>query len=119
MPVLKNDLCNDLYRTTFNKFFSRKHHCRLCGTVMCASQSCCHEFKVHSRDGSKLVTEVKACNYCHSIVQRYHDFNLPCQSEILLDVHGKINSLKSNVDENLEKFNERLVLIQLSLLFIV
>jgi hypothetical protein len=57
----------------FSKFLQRKHHCRLCGLMICAS---CSRF-LPVRVSRHLVNNTRICASCDNIVMRRKSLTLP------------------------------------------
>ena len=56
------------FRAHFN-FLKRKHHCRLCGKVICGSSVCSHPIILPSEKEIKV--SIRACKNCKSTINRY------------------------------------------------
>lgn len=106
-------------RSPFGKFTNRRHHCRLCGKVVCGRKSCSSQYPLSIEDiqSSKFtnivnveeILSILVCKPCQIRVNRRQDAqkeNEPSHIEILYDALIKQRRI---VEKELPKFNEYVI----------
>ena len=72
IPWTPDDLKNEcpICGTKFNAVFQRKHHCRLCGDLVCKNCSIFIPLRVVNNQGSKTF-ELRSCKKCNDLLFKY------------------------------------------------
>ncbi|KAL2911890.1 carboxypeptidase Y-deficient [Polyrhizophydium stewartii] len=89
---------------------NRRHHCRLCGRLICGSCSSMLELKRQLPDGTTdKVGEVRMCSECKSLIslRKSRDMDMPAPP--IVSIHQHIVRLRIGALETLPKFNALLV----------
>ncbi|KAI3654639.1 hypothetical protein MP228_000019 [Amoeboaphelidium protococcarum] len=89
-----------------------RHHCRLCGRVVCG-RAACSQIRSLSVYTDKEVGSIRVCKECNSLVfiRQNHLHGLQIQSE-LEGLYTQIQSLEQNIFKDLQVFNEYLGKLQ-------
>ncbi|KAI3631622.1 hypothetical protein MIR68_010095 [Amoeboaphelidium protococcarum] len=89
-----------------------RHHCRLCGRVVCG-RSACSQIRSLSVYSDKQVGSIRVCKECNSLVfiRQNHLHGLQIQSE-LEGLYTQIQALEQNILKDLQVFNEYLGKLQ-------
>ena len=131
----KYAICPICEKTRFG-LLKRKHHCRLCGVVMCGD--CVENFPLRilrPTGTSAVVFEIKICLKCHSLIFRYHflfssflttktKFNrkralkTPVKSEIVI-LFSKYMNFKMTIEGLLPRYNYLLTCLEYPFYFIL
>ncbi|KAJ1943836.1 carboxypeptidase Y-deficient, partial [Linderina macrospora] len=102
-----------LCQKSFGRLASRRHHCRLCGRVICGRSSCLTQLSIPlaSPDGSGFSQEqfanVKACRDCEHIVLRHRDRTARATQAptVLGQLYARLGQCMEQVEEVLPTFN--------------
>ncbi|ORY39499.1 FYVE-domain-containing protein [Rhizoclosmatium globosum] len=114
-------ICTSTFSTLFNPL-NRRHHCRLCGRVVCGLETCISQIPLipkettsHLRssgngdqtsDKPRVTSEVKVCTDCKKLVFRRKNAVLEhAQKAEVVALYEEFLKLKTNVEEVLPKFN--------------
>lgn len=64
---------NDLfeYSNTFNSLLNRRHHCRLCGRVVCEKDSSNMPLDIPNAADGSVRAEIRACSDCKGRILRF------------------------------------------------
>ncbi|KAF9370986.1 carboxypeptidase Y-deficient [Podila verticillata] len=96
----------------FNRYGNRKHHCRLCGRVIC--DNCSKKTPLYLSmssypDGSDPVGQTRACKECiHTVFKRREHAADQKRPNAVLKYYGSLMRLKERIDLALPKFQEML-----------
>ncbi|RKO90920.1 FYVE zinc finger-domain-containing protein [Blyttiomyces helicus] len=106
-------ICNKGFRALVN----RKHHCRLCGRVICGAEECSSIVPLHASEAADerhpdRVGEIRACRDCNSIVfrRRADRLDKPTTSPVV-KAYQAISTCRARVEQVLPKFNEQLMIL--------
>ncbi|TPX60854.1 hypothetical protein PhCBS80983_g01517 [Powellomyces hirtus] len=90
----------------FGAFTNRRHHCRLCGRVVCGTNTCSSMVGLLVDDTRSNGPQIRVCADCKRVVTRraekYHD---TASSNSIIPIYRSLVKYKSSVDELLPKFN--------------
>ncbi|KAK9462389.1 FYVE zinc finger-domain-containing protein [Lipomyces oligophaga] len=102
-------------------FAMRKHHCRLCGKLVCASQdSGCStivtldstalaDYLTTEKLDDDIQVKVRVCRDCHSVVFGHREFAEDVQSKpAIVKVYGNMMQFKRSIELMLPKFQKML-----------
>jgi len=98
-------------------FTLRRHHCRLCGRVVCANSTCSDVIPLvldlaHD-DFNQAVGEVRACNECRDIVfARRDDLQASKYAPTIVAHHQHLMKLRAQIDSLLPAFNDLLFVLR-------
>ncbi|KAJ3187860.1 carboxypeptidase Y-deficient [Gaertneriomyces sp. JEL0708] len=98
---------------TFSTLLNRRHHCRLCGRVICGKTSCNSSIAIHSEQEpgtAPTVPQIRVCLECKRIVTRRREAvqdlaNVPR----VIAMYPSVTRYRTLIDENLPKFNNLLM----------
>ncbi|KAG0342253.1 carboxypeptidase Y-deficient [Podila horticola] len=96
----------------FNRYGNRKHHCRLCGRVIC--DNCSKKTSLYLSmssypDGSDPAGQTRACKECiHTVFKRREHAADQKRPNAVLKYYGSLMRLKERIDLALPKFQEML-----------
>ncbi|KAF9102023.1 carboxypeptidase Y-deficient [Mortierella sp. GBA35] len=99
----------------FNRYGNRKHHCRLCGRVIC--DNCSKKTPLYLSmssypDGSESVGETRACKECiHTVFKRREHAADQKRPNAVLKYYGSLMRLKARIDLALPRFQEMIATI--------
>ncbi|KAF9209548.1 carboxypeptidase Y-deficient, partial [Haplosporangium sp. Z 27] len=97
----------------FNRYGNRKHHCRLCGRVIC--DNCSKDTPLYLNissypDGSEAVGHTRACKECiHIVFKRREHASDRKRPNAVLKYYESLMRLKSRIDLALPRFQEMIV----------
>ncbi|OMJ16823.1 Vacuolar segregation protein PEP7 [Smittium culicis] len=105
--------------TTFGSI-KRKHHCRLCGKIVCGKPSCF--LRVEMPFEKNYIPEhkkqncftLKTCPVCLKSLRLIQDKNEPVESSILLQMYDQMSYFRKKVDTGLENIKQLLLKIESS-----
>ncbi|KAI8323331.1 hypothetical protein GQ54DRAFT_237781, partial [Martensiomyces pterosporus] len=97
----------------FGRLASRRHHCRLCGRVVCGRGSCSTSLSIPlpSDDGAGFSSEhcadVRTCKECEHIVIRHRDraARMNQAPDALTVLYADVNAFMAQVEDALPTFN--------------
>ncbi|KAK3812787.1 MAG: FYVE zinc finger-domain-containing protein [Linnemannia gamsii] len=98
--------------SVFNRYGNRKHHCRLCGRVIC--DNCSKKTSLYLSmssypDGSEAVGQTRACKECiHTTFKRREHAADQKRPNAVLKYYGSLMRLKARIDLALPRFQEML-----------
>ncbi|KAF9982989.1 carboxypeptidase Y-deficient [Mortierella antarctica] len=96
----------------FNRYGNRKHHCRLCGRVICdncSKSTPLYLNMVSYPDGSASVGNTRACKDCvHTVFKRREHAADRRRPNAVLKYYGSLMRLKTRIDLALPGFQEML-----------
>ncbi|GJJ73062.1 rabenosyn-5 [Entomortierella parvispora] len=101
--------------SVFNRYGNRKHHCRLCGRVVC--DNCSKKTPLYLSmstypDGSDPVGQTRACIECiHTVFKRREHAADQKRPNAILKYYGSLMRLKARIDVALPRFQEMLATI--------
>ncbi|KAG0052877.1 carboxypeptidase Y-deficient [Gryganskiella cystojenkinii] len=99
----------------FNRYGNRKHHCRLCGRVVCDNCSKMTPLYLNMStypDGSDPVGQTRACKECvHTVFKRREHAADQKRPNAVLKYYGSLMRLKARIDMALPRFQEMLATI--------
>ncbi|KAG0369774.1 carboxypeptidase Y-deficient [Gamsiella multidivaricata] len=94
----------------FNRYGNRKHHCRLCGHVICDNCSKVTPLYLNVSnypDGSNPVGHTRACKECiHAVFKRKEHAADKKRPNAVLKYYGSMMRLKARIDLALPRFQE-------------
>ncbi|KAJ3160596.1 carboxypeptidase Y-deficient [Geranomyces michiganensis] len=104
--VLQCPLCSKQFGTLTN----RRHHCRLCGRVVCGTATCSTQVALLEDDVRKLGPQIRVCTDCKRVVTRRADKRQDTISvSPVVHAYRSLVKYRSQVDEMLPKFNALLM----------
>ncbi|KAL1923701.1 uncharacterized protein VTP21DRAFT_8681 [Calcarisporiella thermophila] len=109
--VLNCPFCN----ATFNKFTKRKHHCRLCGRIICDECSDTVPLLLNLATDSILdaVGDIRACVQCRGIIlKRREEKILKSRQPPVVKLYQELQEYRKTIDNELPKFQEMLSMLQ-------
>ncbi|KAG0304693.1 carboxypeptidase Y-deficient [Dissophora globulifera] len=96
--------------SVFNRYGNRKHHCRLCGRVMCDNCSMNTPLYLNMStypDGSDAVGHTRACKECvHTVFKRREHAADQKRPNAVLKYYDSLMRLKARIDLALPLFQE-------------
>ncbi|KAG9306898.1 hypothetical protein G9A89_002567 [Geosiphon pyriformis] len=103
-------------KTSFGKITNRKHHCRLCGRVICEKCSSKVSLNLHNNPDpvdQDPVGEVRVCRECRTAVFRRREYNeeLSKPAQVVL-LYQKLTKIRHAIDKTLPKFQDMLDMLQ-------
>lgn len=106
--AIKCCICN----AQFGKIRNRRHHCRLCGKLIC--NNCIEDIPLYMdiNNENTLSGTTKACNQCNRIVFRKKIMNTKEKLPSVVKLYDQIKFNQNLVDGILPKYNE--ILLQLN-----
>ncbi|KAJ2618104.1 carboxypeptidase Y-deficient [Coemansia sp. RSA 1365] len=98
---------------TFGRVASRRHHCRLCGRVVCARAGCSAILSVPlpAPDGQGFsashCADIRACRTCEDVIIRHRDrlARAAPQASALVKLYAQVRASMALVEETLPTFN--------------
>ncbi|KAJ1916126.1 carboxypeptidase Y-deficient [Mycoemilia scoparia] len=100
-------LCN----RAFNKLTNRRHHCRLCGRVICSSEECLKSLPVplpntHGIYNSENIAHVRSCRDCERILLRQKErLHKDADPPEIARLYQILVDCKKQVESNLPLFH--------------
>ncbi|PJF20096.1 hypothetical protein PSACC_00097 [Paramicrosporidium saccamoebae] len=86
---------------------NRKHHCRLCGRIMCAESTCSVFFPLNLTDGK--VIDLRLCTQCENTALRRPLIRKELTKiSPLQPLHRELRQVKDQIDDILPRFNDQL-----------
>ncbi|KAJ3280227.1 carboxypeptidase Y-deficient [Borealophlyctis nickersoniae] len=102
-----------LCQKAFGPLTLRRHHCRLCGRVVCGTETCSRTVPLvaeQAPEGTPPVGEILICQECNQIVfQRRNHAQQLANVPQALKLHQSVTKYRALVDEVLPKYNNLLV----------
>ncbi|KAJ2662699.1 carboxypeptidase Y-deficient [Coemansia sp. RSA 1200] len=110
--------------SAFGRLSSRRHHCRLCGRVVCGRSACSSLLSVplppgdgnSSRDPASRVAELRACADCEHVVLRQRDRAVRAQQQLnpdaLARLYAAARECMATVEATLPAFNALAIKLQ-------
>ncbi|KAL7754202.1 Pre-mRNA-splicing factor sap61 [Sorochytrium milnesiophthora] len=99
--VLFCPLCSQAF-----SLLNRKHHCRLCGRVVCGNARCSALYTGEG-DSPKLQEHpIRMCNDCLRVIKQQRPNELSADSKQLIKQYETIRQRRSEVADAIIKFNE-------------
>ncbi|KAF9189175.1 carboxypeptidase Y-deficient [Haplosporangium sp. Z 767] len=101
--------------SVFNRYGNRKHHCRLCGRVVC--DNCSKKTPLYLNmssypDGSEAVGHTRACKECiHTVFKRREHAADQKRPNAVLKYYGSLMRLKARIDLALPRFQEMIAVL--------
>ncbi|CAG8716026.1 14284_t:CDS:10, partial [Acaulospora morrowiae] len=103
--------------TLFGKITNRKHHCRLCGRVVC--EKCSSKISLNPNGNysetpeQDSVGEVRTCKECRNAVFRRKEYNEEtAKTPPVVMLYQKLSKIRSAIDSTLPKFQDMLVMLK-------
>ncbi|KAJ3169758.1 carboxypeptidase Y-deficient [Geranomyces variabilis] len=104
--VLECPLCSKQFGTLTN----RRHHCRLCGRVVCGTGACSIQVALLEDDPRKTGPQIRVCTDCKRVVTRRADKRQDTTlATPVVHAYRSLVKYRSQVDEMLPKFNALLM----------
>ncbi|KND00886.1 uncharacterized protein SPPG_09166 [Spizellomyces punctatus DAOM BR117] len=99
---------------TFGAITNRRHHCRLCGRVVCGSPGCSMMIPLQVSCGDEerrgAVAEIRVCSDCNRVVARRREkWQDSVNSVQIVKLYKMIAKYRGLVEETLPKFNNLLM----------
>lgn len=109
--------CCPLCQSQFGKMINRRHHCRLCGRVVCEK---CSSFKISlnltncsETTDNDSIGEVRACKTCRDAVFRRKEYNEEIsKTPPVVMLYQKLMKIKTAIDTTLPKFQDMLIMLK-------
>ncbi|OMJ25464.1 Vacuolar segregation protein PEP7 [Smittium culicis] len=105
--------------TTFGTI-KRKHHCRLCGKIVCGKPSCFLRVEIPFEKNcipepkKQNCFTLKTCPICLKSLQLIQDKNEPVESSLLVQMYDQMSYFRKKVDTGLENIKQLLLKIESS-----
>ncbi|RKP38635.1 FYVE zinc finger-domain-containing protein [Dimargaris cristalligena] len=94
-------------REPLGGLLQRKHHCRLCGQVICYRPQCSSNLTLSMRPGRNEPATIRVCSRCTSILDRREFIVVAIRSKThTLTAYQTIVRYRSTIDKLLPKFDE-------------
>ncbi|ORX81408.1 hypothetical protein K493DRAFT_292756 [Basidiobolus meristosporus CBS 931.73] len=101
----------------FGKIRNRRHHCRLCGRVVCGSDTCSSNIPLTSSIalgtyGQNKQAGIKACRDCRNTISRRKE-NMDDSQTIspVIELYQALSKHRSIIDRTLPKFNQMISIL--------
>ncbi|KAI8882898.1 FYVE-domain-containing protein [Backusella circina FSU 941] len=98
--------------------FNRKHHCRLCGKVVCGNTQCSKLIPLYIDMSSDTfddvpVGETRACKECQSIVFRRKIKNEEASKPLpIFQLYHQLSLTRNSIEKQLPKFHEIILMLE-------
>ncbi|CAG8522589.1 16423_t:CDS:10 [Funneliformis mosseae] len=97
--------------TSFGMITNRKHHCRLCGRVVCEKCSSKISLNLHNSEvaDQESVGKIRSCKECRTAVFRRKDYNEEmARTPPVVALYQQLMKVRSTIDSTLPKFQDML-----------
>ncbi|CAO3665516.1 unnamed protein product [Umbelopsis ramanniana] len=111
--VLNCPLCNKAFTIT-----NRRHHCRLCGRIVCSNQTCSSMIPLFLDMSSDSVDqppvgETRACKDCKRMVfRRKIQKEEMTKPQPILQLYQQLSATKTNIEKMLPRFQDMVMMLE-------
>ncbi|KAI8576099.1 hypothetical protein K450DRAFT_258451, partial [Umbelopsis ramanniana AG] len=111
--VLNCPLCNKTFTIT-----NRRHHCRLCGRIVCSNQTCSSMIPLFLDMSSDSVDqppvgETRACKDCKRMVfRRKIQKEEMTKPQPILQLYQQLSATKANIEKMLPRFQDMVMMLE-------
>lgn len=95
----------------FRPLIRRKHHCRLCGRVVCGESSCVSKVSIDAilKNGPNPQTDILVCIECLSLVNRRQNHS---KTPKIVEIYSQLRHYQKTIETNLPIFNDLILTLK-------